>query len=178
MSNKRSFYTNCFSAVSWCFNQFVCVGCILIAVFSLKGATWYISMRSIFVVLLFVVLPVLFFIHSFSTFSSCFSRIHISADGLRCTVLGKETKQIGWSEIKFSMALQTDRLHGTYIIYSTHDITQTIYDDTKKKWKMNIFFLNGKKNDLFFLPYKKSVLQLLPEDLLPNQVYHYYEPLP
>ena len=139
MRNKISFYTNFASAFFWCYSQLVCVGAILIAVFYFKDASQIkLNLESIVVILLFVLFPIVSIIHSFSTLCSCFSRIHISTDGLRCTVFGKEIKQIDWTEIKFCIALQTDRLHGTYIIYSTHDITPTIYNYAKKKWKLNI----------------------------------------
>ena len=178
MKNKESFYISSSSAFAWCFAQFACIGGILIAVLYFKGETQFIiSIRNIVMFVIFVLFPIVSFIHAFSSLSSCFSRIHITSDGLRCTVLGKEIKKICWCDVKYCIALQTDRMHGTYIILSANDIMQQTYDFGKNKWKLTIFFLNGKKNDLFFLPYKKSVLQLLPEDFLPSRVYRYSEPL-
>ena len=172
MNSEEAFFVSPFTAVLWVILQLFWIAIFVLGSIVFKGESPFIfNYINIFLLILLIILPVLAFIVSFIFLPIHFSRTHISENGLRCTVFGKEIKRIQWSEIKYCTAFAPDGYHKVCIVFSKHVITE-------KERRKRIFYLNAQKNDLFFLPYKNSVLNALPEQYRPSRVYRLGEPLP
>ena len=177
MKTEKSFFTSTSTVVSSCFTLLFELSVIVLGVFILARDPQDLSNVSnlghIVFALFFFVLPSFCFGLELYCIPSYFSRIHISDEGLRCTVLGKEIKRIAWREVKECVALEPTFAYvgRVFIIYSVRPI------ETKDR-NNNLFFLNGQKNDYFFMPYKNCVLEALPEEYRPALICRLGEELP
>jgi hypothetical protein len=175
--NEMSFSLGRSYGIGFCFAIFIITSDLAIGVFMLFQA-----MRSHFEgmsiqngiigVLLFFILPIAALHGMLRRYPSSFSRTHISVEGLRCTAFGREIKRIGWNEITDCIAYIPNHYYigGPIIIFSAHPI--------EEKDRIKVCEQNGMKNDMFFLPYNRSVLRALPKEYRPKRVYLTEERLP
>ncbi len=174
---EKSFFVSYFICILYCF---FCIFFFCILTLGLFGVLMAplndLAKQDIFKLVFFIIglilLPTVFLVRLLLRFRTYFVRTHISEEGLTCTVFGKEFKRIKWSRVEHNIALELKypSFRKAFIVYSVRPV--------EEKDMKGFYLLNGKKNDYFFLPYNRRVMEVLPKEYKPDRVYHVHEELP
>lgn len=92
----------------------------------------------------------------FLSYRAYLAKAIFSADGIECTLLGRQLKSLRWDEVKDIVCVTYVRRSFTsYMVFSGHELT-----DKEKKKSIE---LAGLKNDMIIVKHSKELVKLINE---------------